>query len=104
MEPAEQTEQEPAKGVGDVWTMLIVNAIFIGFCVALIEQLPFQSREQEFWYRCGSLGLIMAGVVLPAVAIYTIRQSRLVVFCLNAWMSAILIGLLGCGMMLSGGV
>ena len=54
--------------VGRAWTMLVVNVVVIGFLTASMVQGPYSSREQELWYRYGSLGLFVAGVILPAVS------------------------------------
>ena len=103
MEPGKPIEQDQAEDVGDAWMMLIANVVFIGFFTAGMVQGPYSSREQEVWYRYGSLGFFIAGVVLPAVALFFVRRSCLVVIFLNAWMFVILLAFLWFAAMSSGG-
>jgi hypothetical protein len=104
MEPTNPIEQGRAENVGDAWTMLVVNVVLIGFLTASMVQGPYSSREQEVWYRFGSLGFFTAGVVLPAAGLFAIRRSRLVIAALNTWMLAVLLAFLWFGAMSSGGV
>lgn len=89
---------------GCAWTILVVNIVIIGFFSASMAQGPYSSHEQELWYRYGSLGFLISGVVLPAVAFFVIRRSRATVGFLTAWMAAILLGFMWFAAMSSGGV
>ncbi len=89
---------------GCSWTILIVNIVIIGFFTASMAQGPYSSREQELWYRYGSLGFLISGVVLPAAVLFVIRRSRATVGLLTAWMAAILLGFTWFLAMSGGGV
>ncbi|WP_129586235.1 hypothetical protein [Sphingomonas montana] len=104
MEPHHPIEQERPRNAGDVWAMLIANVVIIEFLTAGMARGPYSSREQELWYRYGSLGFLFTGVIIPAATMLAIRQSRFVVAFLNAWMFAILLGFMWFVAMSSGGV
>lgn len=104
MEARSSIEQDRAGNVGDAWTMLVVNVIFIGFLATSMVQGPYSSHEQEVWYRYGSICFFIAGVIFPAVVLFVMRQSRLIVVSANVWMFAILLGFVLFGAMSSGGV
>lgn len=104
MDPQDRIEQQRPRNVGDAWTMLVVNVVIIGLLTGGFAQGPYSSHEQELWYRYGSLSFFLAGVIIPAFAIFTIRRSRLVVAILNAWMLATLLGFTWFAAMSSGGV
>jgi hypothetical protein len=82
----------------------LVAAIVLGFLVAASISGAYSSREQEIWYRFGFAGLFIAGVVLPAAALFVLRRSRMVIRLLNAWMVAALLGSLYFGAISSGGI
>lgn len=96
----------PEKGgdVGNAWKMLAINVAIIGLLTGSMVQGPFSSREQELWYRYGSLSFFSAGVVLPAFALLAFRRSRAVVVVSKAWMVVILLGFWWFAAMSSGGV
>lgn len=104
MEPQNPIEQDRSKMSGCSWTILIVNIVIIGFFTASMAQGPYSSREQELWYRYGSLGFLISGVVLPAAVLFVIRRSRATVGLLTAWMAAILLGFTWFLAMSGGGV
>lgn len=85
-------------------TILVVNIVVIGFLTVAMAQGPYSSREQELWYRYGSLGFLISGVVLPAAVLLIIRRSRTTVGFLTAWMAAVLLGFTWFLAMSGGGV
>lgn len=104
MEPQDSIKPPRPGGVGCAWTMLAVNVVIIGLLTASMVQGPYSNREQELWYRYGSLGFFIAGAALPAVALFAVRRSRSVVVASTAWMLAMLLGFVWFGAMSSGGV
>ena len=92
------------EGIGCAWALLGLNTVLIGLLTASFVQGPYSSGEQELWYRYGSLGFFLAGVVLPAIALFVARRSRWVVIASSAWMLIALFGFVWFGMMSSGGV
>jgi hypothetical protein len=66
---------------------------------------PYSSREQEIWYRYGSLGFLMIGAVLPALvlAVGAHRSSALSI-ALACWMVAALLAWAYYALMSGGGV
>ena len=56
-------------------------------------QGPYSSWEQELWYRYYSLGFLIAGVVLPAMAMLLgAARSPKTVGILIIWMTVALMG------------
>lgn len=104
MDLKESFEQKRDKSEHSAFTMLIVNGLFIGFAVTSFVQGPYSSREQELWYRYGSLGFFIAGVVIPAAVLLAFRRLRPVVRILTAWMSVVFLGFVWYLAMSGGGV
>jgi hypothetical protein len=92
------------EGIGCAWALLGINTVLIGLLTASFVQGPYSTNEQELWYRYGSLGFFMAGVVLPAIVLFSVRRSRWLVIASTAWMLLALLGFVWFGMMSSGGV
>jgi hypothetical protein len=97
-------EQDQFSRVGCAWAMLVINVVVIGLLTASMVQGPYSSREQELWYRYGSIGFFIAGVILPTVMLFTIRRSRSVLSFATVWMFASLVGFMWFVAMSSGGV
>ncbi|WP_309602014.1 hypothetical protein [Sphingomonas sp.] len=78
----------PGSGkAGCAWSLLAMNAILIGLASFSFSQGPYSSRGQELWYRYGSLGFLLAGVFVPAVALMSVaRKSSFGLSILTAWM------------------
>lgn len=87
-----------------VVTMLVISALVIGMAVAAFVQGPYSNREQELWYRYGSLGFLVAGVILPAITLYKFRRTRHVLASIVVWLAVILPGFIWYLMLSSGGV
>jgi hypothetical protein len=90
--------------IGCAWALLAVNAVLMALCAASFVQGPYSSREQELWYRYGSLGFLLAGAALPAIALFAGRRSRWVVIVSTAWMFAVLLAFAWFVMMSGGGM
>ena len=91
-------------GVGCAWALLGINTVLIGLLTASFVQGPYSSGEQELWYRYGSLGFLLAGVVLPAIGLFTARRQRWVIITSTVWMLITLLSFAWFVMMSSGGV
>jgi hypothetical protein len=85
--------------------MVIVNALLIGLIAVAFAEGPYSSRGQELWYRYGSLGFLLAGAILPAVALALgARRSVGLTVGLTVWMLAVLLACLGYASISGGGV
>lgn len=104
MIPEEAGEQSRAEGTGCAWVLLAINTTIIGLLTASFVQGPFSSDEQELWYRYGSLAFFLAGSVVPAIAMFATRRSRMVIVASTAWMLITLLAFVWFAMMSSGGV
>ena len=102
--PQEAGEQKRVEGLGCAWALLGVNAVLMGLLAASFVQGPFSSREQELWYRYGSLCFLLAGAAVPAIALFAGRRSRWVVIACTAWMLALLLAFAWFVMMSGGGI
>jgi hypothetical protein len=100
----DEGQRDRIEGIGCAWTLLGVNAVVMGVVAAAFARGPYSSGQQELWYRYGSLGFVLAGVVLPAVTLYVARRSDGVGVACTAWMLAALFAFLGFVMMSGGGV
>lgn len=104
MTPQDASEQKRVEGIGCAWALLALNAVLMGLLCVSFVQGPYSSFEQELWYRYGSLGFVLAGAVLPAIALLKARHSRWVVTISTAWMLALLLAFVWFAMMSGGGV
>jgi hypothetical protein len=85
--------------------MLGINALLIGLAALSFSQGPYSSTEQELWYRYGSLGFLLGGAIIPAIALLSgARRSALAITLLTAWMFAALFGFLIYAFYSGGGV
>jgi hypothetical protein len=90
-------------GFGCLFVMFTVNLVILGFLALGFAHGPYSSREQEIWYRYGSIGFLLAGAVLPAAALSLgARRSQGAIIALTAWMLVTLFAAF-CYAMLSGG-
>lgn len=96
---------EKPSGVGCVSAMLGINAILIGLLALSFSHRPYSSHEQELWYRYGSLGFLLVGVIIPGAAFWfgALRSQRAIVG-LFIWMIATLIACLIYALLSGGGV
>ena len=94
--------ERPATGCA--LAALAVNTVLIGLATASFTQGPYSSHHQELWYRYGALGFFVAGVIVPGVALFAGRRSRVVIGGSIAWMAITLIAFIYYAMMSSGGV
>jgi hypothetical protein len=76
----------------------------MGMTLATFAQRPYASFEQEVWYRYGSIGMFLVGVVMPAFALFLLRRSQLALLITTIWTSAALIAYLTFIAMSGGGV
>ncbi len=86
------------------FTMLVVNGLLMGMTLATFAQGPYASFEQEVWYRYGSIGMFLVGVVMPAFPLFLLRRSQLALLITTIWTSAALIAYLTFIAMSGGGV
>ena len=75
----DEHEKNGSEGVGCAWTLLALNTVLIGLLMTSMVQGPYSSGEQELWYRYGSLGFFLAGAVVPAIALFALRRSRVLI-------------------------
>ena len=91
-------------GIGCAFAVLGTNSLLIGLVAASFAQGPYSSAEQELWYRYGSLGFLVGGAVLPAIALFAGRKSRWILTASVAWMVATFVAFAWYVMMSGGGV
>ena len=85
--------------------MLGINSLLIGLAALSFSQGPSSSTEQELWYRYGSLGFLLVGAIVPAIALLSgARKSALASNLLTAWMCTALFGFLIYAFYSGGGV
>lgn len=71
--------------------VLGVNALLTGLLALSFSHGPYSSREQEIWYRYGSVALMLAGAIFPALAASLgALRSQWAVVALIMWMLATL--------------
>ena len=82
---------EKPSGTGCMLVMLGINALLIGLLAFSFSVGPYSSRGQELWYRYGSIGFFVAGVVIPAIAM-RLRPMRSPsgITAITVWMIAVL--------------
>lgn len=56
-------------GVGCAWAIVALNAVLMGLVALSFWQGPYSSAGQEHWYRYRSLGYLLGGAILPAIAL-----------------------------------
>ena len=79
------TDRPP--GVGCAIAMIGLNSVLMGLLASTFAFFQFSSREQEIWYRYGSLGFLLFGAILPGVALAIWgRRNRILVAALVVWM------------------
>ena len=92
------------EGFGCAVALLGVNAMLMGLLALSFVQGPYSSLEQELWYRYGSLGFVLLGVVLPASSLFAARRFPWIIVASSVWMLVALIGFVWFAMMSGGGV
>ena len=104
MPDIEKSQEQGGTGIGCALVMLGINTVLIGLVAVSFSQGPYSSPEQEFWYRYGSLALFVAGSILPAILLFTVRRSLRVSGASVAWRGATFLIVLWYVMMSGGGV
>ncbi len=95
-------ELEP---VGCAAPLLAVNALLMGLLALSFAFSRYSSFEQELWYRYGSLGFLVCGVVIPASAIWAgARRSKAAMTALVVWMLYVFLAFVFYAMSSGGGV
>ncbi len=90
---------------GCAWSMLGVNVLLIGLAALSFSQGPYSSKEQEIWYRYGSLGLLLGGAIIPAIVLLSgARRSPWAITLLTIWMFAAFLAFLIYAFYSGGGV
>jgi hypothetical protein len=92
-------------GAGCVWGLLAFNAVTIGCLALAFAQGPYSSWEQELWYRYGSIGFVVVGAIIPAVAMFFgARRSGTMLGITAAWLAVTFLGFCYYALMSGGGV
>jgi hypothetical protein len=82
-----------------------MNALIMGLFALSFSQGPYSSRGQELWYRYGSLGFLLGGAIIPAIALLSgARRPAWLTTSLTTWMFLALFAFLFYAMLSSGGV
>jgi hypothetical protein len=102
LERAEQRKR--VEGIGCSWALLALNLVLMGLAASSFAQGPYSSIQQELWYRYGSLGLLLAGALLPAFALIYGRHSFKIAAAASVWMILTLLAFVWFAMMSGGGV
>ena len=85
-------EEANRSGLGCAVVALGINALLMGLVAISFAQGPYSSPQQEIWYRYGSIGLLLCGAILPAIALLLgARRSYLATNLLTVWMIAALV-------------
>jgi len=85
--------------------MLCFNALIMGPTALSFSQGPYSSWEQELGYRYYSIGFLLGGAILPAIALLTVaRRWAWATAVLTAWMLTAFVAFLGYMMLAGGGV
>lgn len=83
---------EKPSGTGCMLVMLGINTLMIGLLAFSFSHGPYSSQEQELWYRYGSIGFLIAGAVLPAIALRLgVLRRQWAIIALSVWMIAVFI-------------
>jgi hypothetical protein len=82
-----------------------INFTLMGLLALSFSRGPYSSLQQEHWYRFGSLAFLLAGAILPAVAlILGAGRSTLLRYALYLWLLAAILAWCYYVFMSSGGV
>jgi len=96
---------DKAQGFGCAVSVIALNTLLMGLLASTFVRGPYSSWGQEVWYRYGSLGFLLFGAILPAVALALgARRSRPLIIALTVWMLATLFFSLAYALMSGGGV
>jgi hypothetical protein len=104
MPEVQKQERKGTPGMGSALAILGTNTVLIGLATASFARGPYSSHEQELWYRYGSLAFFVCGAVLPAIALFADRRSRVVIGASIVWMAATFLAFVWYAMMSGGGV
>ena len=96
---------DKAPGAGCAVAMAALNCLLMGFVASGFAFGPYSSWEQEVWYRYGSIGFLLCGAILPAVALALgARRFEGANIALTLWMILALCAFLTYGFLSGGGV
>lgn len=74
-------------GLGGAAWLIGLNTLLMGLIASSFAVGPYSSWAQELWYRYGSLGFLLSGAILPALALALgARRSRTATKALTVWM------------------
>lgn len=94
-----------AKGRGCAVILACFNVAAMGLLASSFAFGPYSSAEQELWYRYGSIGFLLLGVIMPAGALlFGARRYPAVIAGATAWMFAIWLPFAGYLLMSGGGM
>src|SRR5262245_31745655 len=101
----DEATKENRSGAGCAWSILCFNALIMGLTALTFSQGPYSSWEQELGYRYYSIGFLLGGAILPAVALLSLaRRWTWISAVLAVWMLAVFVAFLGYLMLAGGGV
>lgn len=99
------SEAPRLRRTGCAWSILAINTVVIGLAALSFSQGPYSSPEQELWYRYGSLGFLLVGAILPAIALLLgARSSTWGTVALTMWMVAGFVSFMLYAILSGGGV
>ena len=104
MTPEQASEQRRVEGIGCSWALLAFNAVSMGLLAVSFGRGPYASAQQELWYRYGSLAFLLAGAVVPAIALLAGRRSFWIAAVATVWMFLTLLASAWFALMSGGGV
>jgi hypothetical protein len=85
--------------------VIALNTVLMGFLASSFARGSYSSWGQEVWYRYGSLGFLLFGAILPALALVSgARRSPRLIIALTVWMLAALFFCFYYALMSGGGV
>ncbi len=78
--------KEEGGGFGCAVMLVAFNILVMALVASFFSQGPYSSDVQEYWYRYASIGFLLVGAVLPAIALKLYgRRSALVNQVIVVW-------------------
>ncbi|WP_375380430.1 hypothetical protein [uncultured Sphingomonas sp.] len=82
--------------LGCAGSLAVFNIVSMGSLASIFAAGPYSSVEQAWWYRGGSIGLLIVGGIGPVLILCTIaRRSARLTVALTLWMLIALVLLVG---------
>ncbi len=91
--------------LGCAGALAVLNIAAMGSLASTFAVGPYSTAEQAWWYRGGSIGLLIVGGIGPALTLCTIaRRSARLTVALTLWLLIALVLLFGLAINSGGGV